>query len=286
MSINPLRAPRVPVGHTVAPAPSDFATVRGDSAPQARGLVSLGTSGTEKGENTITLGKYRAPRKRRSIVSGADLITSGLQKGGYRYTAWFQTLTYRPGACPIAGDIITYMDCVSSWAKRRGYRLGYVWSLEYGSINGRPHYHVILWLPKGATPPKPDKQRWWQKGDTNSKRTTNPVHYAAKYTAKEGSACSSDYDTKGLRQWGIGGMSAAQRMRWRIHNAPSWVRDKWRAFGGDDCQVRKLQYGWWRVGQWEFRSPWQFLGMTPLGEVRLMWRGWSVRDFEVSPSGS
>ena len=60
--------------------------------------------------------------------------------------------------------------------------LHYVWVLEL-TKRGRPHYHVLFWLPKGVSMPKADKQGWWKHGMTRS-GGHSPVGYLCKYTSK------------------------------------------------------------------------------------------------------
>ena len=103
--------------------------------------------------------------------------------------------------------------------------------------------------------------------------------YLAKYCSKAASVASGEFDTKSARWWGVGGLVPSVRLSLRIIQAPAWVREKWRAIGGD-CVVRRLPFGWWLIGGWEFRSPWEMVSL--LGGVRVRWRGWAQGDYELS----
>ena len=50
-----------------------------------------------------------------------------------------------------------FKKCVREWARRKDIFIHYVWVLEL-TKRGRPHYHVLFWLPKGVSMPKADKQ--------------------------------------------------------------------------------------------------------------------------------
>ena len=102
--------------------------------------------------------------------------------------------------------------------------LHYVWVLEL-TKRGRPHYHVLFWLPKGVSMPKADKQGWWKHGMTRSEWAHSPVGYLCKYTSK-----GIDFDSwgklpRGGRLYGHGGYTPAMRITraWRV--APAWVRE-------------------------------------------------------------
>ena len=65
----------------------------------------------------------------------------------------------------------------------KGIFIHYVWVLEL-TKRGRPHYHVLFWLPRGISMPKADKQGWWRHGMTNTVPARSPVGYLCKYTSK------------------------------------------------------------------------------------------------------
>ena len=77
------------------------------------------------------------------------------------------TLTYRDDVDWSPRQVSNYLKCVREWARRKAIFLHYVWVLEL-TKRGRPHYHVLFWLPKGVSMPKADKQGWWKHGMTRS----------------------------------------------------------------------------------------------------------------------
>ena len=138
--------------------------------------------------------------------------------------------------------------------KAKSYFLHYVWVLEL-TKRGRPHYHVLFWLPRGISMPKADKQGWWRHGMTNTVPARSPVGYLCKYTSK-----GIDFDSwgklpRGGRLYGHGGFTPSMRITrvWRL--APSWVRELIDEVDG----VRKVGCYWVnRVSGMGIRSPFAF----------------------------
>jgi hypothetical protein len=184
------------------------------------------------------------------------------------------TLTYRPGVDYDPGQISASLHALKAWADREGYWVRWVWRLEFGSQTGRLHYHVLVWLPEGAYMPRWDERGWWSHGMTKMEEARSPVGYMAKYASKPAVWVGERrFNTKGARWWG-GRYSVAVRVLVRLRTAPRWVQDKAEVIGG---VVRRLAFGWWRIGAWEFRSPWECVGFA--GVVKLRWRGWDEYDF-------
>lgn len=138
------------------------------------------------------------------------------------YRVAFITLTYSPAVAWESRHITTCLNLYSKWLKRRGHRLHYVWTVELQG-NGRPHYHVIMWLPAGIRPPMPDKQGWWPHGQSNAKWAFSPVGYVAKYASKE-STKSGHHLPKGARLWGHGGLTLVERGAVSYATAPRWLK--------------------------------------------------------------
>ena len=147
-----------------------------------------------------------------------------------------------------------YLKCVREWARRKGIFIHYVWVLEL-TKRGRPHYHVLFWLPKGVSMPKADKQGWWKHGMTRSEWAYSPVGYLCKYTSK-----GIDFDSwgklpRGGRLYGHGGYTPKMRITraWRV--APAWVRELIDEIDG----VKKVGAYWVnRVSGMGIRSPFTF----------------------------
>jgi hypothetical protein len=63
-------------------------------------------------------------------------------------------------------------------------RSPFIWVIEWTKA-GKPHYHVLIWLPQLAKLPKPDQAGWWSKGMTRTERIRAAgVGYIAKYASK------------------------------------------------------------------------------------------------------
>lgn len=111
------------------------------------------------------------------------------------------------------------IDHYRKWSKRHGFKFRAVWKME-PHASGRPHYHIVFWMPRGLTPPMPDKQGWWPHGMTNAKWARSPVGYIAKYVAKP----AEDVFPKGARIWGAVGLTLDERCRVQWNLAPRWVK--------------------------------------------------------------
>lgn len=213
----------------------------------------------------------RVNRMRKLVIAASRAIQTDLQRGGFRFRCAMITLTYRPEEQWQPKQIARLMACYRSWLKRRGVPLQGVWVLEL-TKRGKPHYHLLLWLPKGLTPPKPDKQGWWPHGMTNCTWARSPVGYAAKYASKD--ETKSGPMPKGARMFGVYGVPL-HLGHWR---APGWMQKLSKP--GDKVNCRKG--GWWvnHSSGWGFRSPWQ-MDYIEGPDIVISWRGWpggSVRS--------
>ena len=254
------------------------------NASGSSGLVFSSTSQTHQAAqgsqpNTVFFNpkKIRQSRLRRAVLSACNSIQSSLTDAAVKFRCAFITVTYAPGQVWSPRDISKLVDCYRKWAARRGMPLQLVWVAETGKQSGRFHYHIAIWLPRGVTPPMPDKQGWWRKGSTNCKWARRPVGYMAKYLGK-GSAEDVGEIPKGARLYGVVGLRGDALMRWRWALLPSWVR----RLSPEPVPVRRLPGGGYRVGCFDIRSPWLFEGFVG-GQMVLRWRGW-VQSF-VDSSG-
>lgn len=188
---------------------------------------------------------------RRALLNGGDILQHGYRTGGFRYRAVMLTLTYRDVDGWRSRHVADCVRHVRSWCARKGFRLGYLWVAELQK-RGAVHYHVVLWLPKGLTLPKPDKQGWWPHGMTNIAWARKPVGYLAKYASK-----GEDVQKfpKGLRLHGRGGLDLEQRRYVSWWLLPRYVREVVKEVGE---VVRRCTGGGWTVlstGEWI--PPWQ-----------------------------
>lgn len=117
------------------------------------------------------------------------------------------------------------------------------------------HYHVLLWLPKGYTIPKPDKQGWWKHGMTRTEWARHPIGYLSKYASKgEG---DDHCFPKGARIHATGGLEGVHLDELRWWRFPSWLRQD--VSIGEKVK-RRIGGGWlnYSTGE-EFESPWKVI---------------------------
>lgn len=183
--------------------------------------------------------KARLLRTRKTVITGARLAVDEAQRGGFRGRWAMVTCTYRDDVRWRALQLSTLLAHIRKYAQRSGFKARYVWALEL-TKRGRPHYHVLVWLPKGRTLPKPDKQGWWAHGMTKIEWARNAVGYLAKYASKgieDGQWCLIP---AGARMCGHGGISAEGKTELRWWKLPTWVRDYW----PEICDVIRAKGGY------------------------------------------
>lgn len=133
------------------------------------------------------------------------------------------TLTYRDDDLWQAKHISALLQSIRKFLARRSLSAPYVWVAELTQI-GRVHYHILLWLPKGTTLPKPDKQGWWPWGSTQIQWARNAVGYLAKYASKGTDPIMQRNFPKGCRLHGAGGLSDAIKKCARWWSLPAYLR--------------------------------------------------------------
>jgi len=131
------------------------------------------------------------------------------------------TPTYAPENHWCRRDITRLVKCVRQWLARRGVEMRYVWVMEY-TKKGKPHYHMLLWLPLGIVLPYPDQMGWWEKGWTKIEWARNAVGYIAKYASKGSELVQYE---PGARHHGNGGMTGEALLEQRWWMLPTWLRD-------------------------------------------------------------
>lgn len=210
----------------------------------AAGLVSVSTSCTsgfavvDWSENVISIDpkQVRVTRLRKGLGIAAKQLHN---QGSKDQKVWMQTLTY-------AGDnrdwnpkhISRYLDDLRRWHySRTGTKtVRYAWVAELQQ-RGVIHYHVIVWLDGGLTPPKPDmpwrrtdkrgfvhhESPMWPHGMSNRMRSTAPVAYLMKYASKIESKSVGSFP-HGARIHGAGGLTDSGRCirRWVLW--PAYVQ--------------------------------------------------------------
>jgi hypothetical protein len=242
------------------------------------GLVSLATSRTLEGSFSVSRSDLRHSRIARTVVEGCGEIVEDLARRGVRYRCAMVTLTYAPGHAPAPRDITRATDAMDAWCRRRGCWMRYCWRFEFGETSGRPHYHLLVFLPPRLRLPLFDKRGWWTHGMTNAVWARNPVRYIAKYCSKA-SCGAQDWNVKGMRWSGAGGMTAAMRLavRWRV--APAWLREFRDRIEGDALTALRRAGSRWLVGPWRLRSPWTCREL-PGHVLEFFWRGFTEGSVE------
>jgi hypothetical protein len=189
----------------------------------------------------ITAKDQRAKRLRKmkqNVITAARLHHEEATRGSCRGRWAMLTLTYRDDQRWVADQVGKLLNRLRDYASRTGFRARYTWVLEL-TKRGRPHYHVLVWLPKGRSLPKPDKQGWWEHGLTRIEWARNAIGYLAKYASK-----GDDYDLttlpKGARLSGVGGLSKESRTELRWWKLPQWVREVF----NEICDVGREQGGY------------------------------------------
>lgn len=210
----------------------------------AAGLVSVSTtcrSGSvvvDWAENCITIDpkQARVTRLRKGLGIAAKQLHN---QGDKNQRIWMQTLTYKGDNRQWRPEHISrYLDALRRWHYNRtgSKTVRYAWVAEL-QARGVIHYHVIVWLNGGLTPPKPDtawrrtdarglahiEPPMWPHGMSNRLRSTAPVAYLMKYASKIESKNVGTFP-HGARIHGAGGLDASGRSirRWVLW--PAYVQ--------------------------------------------------------------
>lgn len=222
-------------------------------------------------ERTTILHEHAQRRrvsKLKLIIRGACIGFEGAaKKSGFRVRPAFCTATYAKDGQWEPNHISELMRHYKNWCKRRGVEFRCVWVAEL-TKRGRVHYHWVMYLPYGITPPKPDKQGWWKHGSTNVGWARKPANYLTKYASK---GMQTDHQfPKGCRLYGVRGKAGF--LGW--FRAPQWLRN----LSKPGQNIVKIK-GWWcnRSEGWGYRSPWIFDKVSALG-VEIRYVGWTSDD--------
>lgn len=222
------------------------------AAGGAHGLVCSATSDTQAAGQGVTGLVAVDPLLRRLGRMSRVVRTAArcIADSNPAFRAAMVTLTYRDDVQWNARQISECLKAVRAYCDRRGYRLRYVWVLEK-TKRERPHYHLLLWLPRREKLPMFDKRGWWPHGWTNVAWARKAVGYIAKYASKAFSA----FKVKGARLYGVGGLDAPSRDvvgHWRLAR---WLREKLQP----DTRADRVSFvGWVSRATGEiFRSPWR-----------------------------
>lgn len=153
--------------------------------------------------------RRRLSRMRRGVITGGELHRD---ECGSTSIVLMVTLTYRPDVEWRREHI---SECLAAWREElRGRKLRYVWVLELTKA-GRPHYHVVVWLPSDRRLRMPDRSGAWPHGMSRTEVARNPVGYLVKYATK---GTEGTKFPRGAHLFGVGGLSPAARVvrAWRM----------------------------------------------------------------------
>lgn len=215
----------------------------------------------------------RVRRLRKTVRSYAEQIEQSNQAIGskrQRARMFFVTLTYRDEAPWARRHIADFVQRVRVWAKRKGWRLPYVWCAEMHEKRfvrtgiQKPHFHLLFWLPSGLTMPKPDKRGWWPHGHTSVERART-VGYLVKYTSKSDIPEGCTFP-QGMRIYGMGGLDDEGKGVHRHQMLPAWIRERVR-FGET---VKRCEGGVFvpSTGEW-FQCPYEVAVVCVQGRWKL-----------------
>lgn len=227
------------------------------------GLVPSSTSGhghLQRVSIELDQNRIRAMRLKKSIITGARLHEQEAQKGSCRGAWYMLTATYREGSDYGPRDISDLVRAIRRFFHRAGRLLNrsnrssfrYLWVGEL-TKRLRPHYHLLIWIPRGVFMPKADRAGWWPHGMTKIERARNAVGYLAKYASKFTGAMAKAFP-KGFRTHALGGLNEDSKRELRWWKAPKDARDAL----GPDADIRKVQGGYAdRLTGSFWPSPWR-----------------------------
>lgn len=218
--------------------------VDGAPAPAARaggaGLVQSKTSFQPGDKIPVSLSKpectlRRIKRLKRHVSASSRIM--GLEDAGFRSAVpYFVTLTYAEGSEWGPRHVSQALQAFRHWHRKRGLgeAVRCIWVAEL-TKRKRVHYHLVVWLPHGVKMPQWDRDqsnrsRFWSHGLTETAPLRTNVGYLMKYISKMG---EFHLFPKGLRSYGISGLTPVARCVRRWYGMPEWVK---RSYGVGDVQ--------------------------------------------------
>lgn len=216
-------------------------TERSDGRGVAEGLVPFKTTvhtvfrPSEISFSKPVVAERRISRLKRSVWASGHL--HGLAENGFRPSkCWFVTLTYAKAHAWSPAHLSAAILGYRNWCRSAGVPCRYTWVAEIqpkrleSTGDAVVHYHLLAWLPVGVSMPHWDKMTrkrggfrdaFWPHGMTNTEKAFSGVGYLMKYLSKLGELTIFP---KGLRLYGIGGLTNEGRSVRRWYNLPEWVK--------------------------------------------------------------
>lgn len=212
---------------------------------------------------TIDPRAVRLARMKRNVLTTARLFQTDPLLAGHRYRVAMLTLTYRDGVLWEPSHVRALLNRIKVYLSRLGHKVRYLWVAEL-TKRGRMHYHVLFWLPKGLTLPKPDKRGWWPHGMTSIEWAKKPVGYLAKYASK---GTPDATFPRGARISGSSSLEFSDACCRRWWMLPGWARA---AFGPSD-DLRRAPAGGWFTRDFEWLpSPYGLCGLPGRRSVTFL----------------
>lgn len=234
------------------------------STSDTRPAYSLLLASPDHKRLTIELDRnaIRAKRLKKAVITGARLHDQEAKEGGNRGAWYMLTLTYGPGRSASPRDVSELLKrirghfnrTVRSRVGRHSEVFRYLWVLEL-TQSLRPHYHLLMWVPRGFYVPHVDRRGWWPHGLTKFEKARNAVGYLAKYASKFCGA-AADALPKGFRTHAVGGLGDESRREMRWWKSPEEARQ----FLGPLADIRKVLGGYAdKLTGLFWPSPWRVL---------------------------
>ena len=184
----------------------------------------------------------RLRRMRSAVMTYANQVDAWTKTISTRYgwRAFMVTLTYADSGSWAPDHLSRMLDALGAWWRRRcsatasrGAQnlrsLPYAWTMELQQ-RGAPHYHIVIWVPRGVFLPHPDSRGWWPHGCSNVEPVrANAAAYIAKYASKLGEQVIQNLALPfGARIHGQGGLPRksihARICRW--WRLPHWLKER------------------------------------------------------------
>lgn len=210
----------------------------------AAGLVPSKTSrsGLVISFGPSVVAERRIKRLKKSVWASGHL--HGIGRDGFRVSKpWFVTLTYAFDGQWRSDHMSKAIDGFRNWCRSKSVPCRYTWVAELTPTRGRVHYHLLAWLPVGMKMPHWDKATrkqgglrpaFWPHGMSQTEIAKSGVGYLMKYLSKLGELTRFP---KGLRLYGIGGLTSEGRAVRSWLNLPEWVKTM---YGVGDVVRRKV----------------------------------------------
>ena len=242
-----MSAVSLPLSPYVCPFDAAIARCAAKATAEGRGLGLVPSSTSDTRTISVELDKdaIRAHRLKKSVITGARLHDQEATKGSTRGAWYMLTTTYASASRASPRDISELLKRVRGYFNRatragryNGTRFRYLWVLELTKAL-KPHYHVLLWVPRGVFIPHVDRKGWWPHGLTKFEKARNAVGYLAKYASKFCAAAAGALP-KGFRTHAVGGLGDESKRELRWWKSPAEAREAL----GAAADIRKVLGGY------------------------------------------